>query len=81
MAHQRVPEQRDDDDQGVRGHEQHLHAAVLRLLPAALSVGQRAPVLQHPLVKVQQEEDRSSVPRLSRRVQQQVVRERKSAPI
>lgn len=75
MAHQRVPEQRHHDDEGVGGHEQRLHPAVLRLLPAARPVGQGAPALQQTLVKVQEEEARGgggggvAVPGLSRQVE------------
>ena len=69
MAHQSVSEQRHHDDQGVRGHQQRLHAPVLRLPAAALPIGQRTPVLQHPLVKVQEEEPGGPVIQLPRHVQ------------
>lgn len=68
MADQRVSEQGDHDDEGVGGHQQRLHAPVLPLPAAALLTGQRAPVLQHPLVKVQEEKARSAVIQLSRNV-------------
>ncbi len=68
MAHHGVSEQGDDYDERVSCHQYPLDLPVMRLPKATPLVDQSAPVLQHPVVKVQEEKFRCPVIQLPRDV-------------